>query len=263
MKTRAFWVSAALAAAALALLCVRGAAISSHDNTRGKGVRISWLGQACFVVQGLGSRRTVMFDPFTGLGYPEPSTRVDIALISHEHRDHNNEKAARGETFIIHGLTADGKNHLQVDQTVHGIRILGVSTRHDDAQGADRGLNTAFLVEMDGLRIVHLGDLGHALEPEQVAKLWPVDVLMIPVGGHFTIGPEAAQKVVEELEPRILIPMHYKTEFTNDLPIKPVDDFLKLVKNVKALKGSEYTIFPDGMPKEMQVVVFKPKAAKK
>ncbi|MFH1539239.1 MAG: MBL fold metallo-hydrolase, partial [bacterium] len=155
------------------------------------------------------------------------------------------------------GLKEDGKDWNEVDVDLDWVKVTGIPSYHDKEEGKQRGKNTIFLIEMEGMRIVHLGDLGHPLTDEQVAKLWPTDVLLAPVGGHFTIEPEEVPKIAGRIEPKILIPMHYKTEYTEKLPIKPLDDFLKGKKNVKELKGYEYTIFSSTLPKEMTIVVFK------
>jgi L-ascorbate metabolism protein UlaG (beta-lactamase superfamily) len=110
--------------------------------------------------------------------------------------------------------------------------VRGVPSFHDESRGKERGRNTIFVFEADGLRVAHLGDLGHALSAEEVKAVGPVDVLLAPVGGHFTIGPEDARRVVERLGAGVVIPMHYKTDVLG-FPIRPVEDFLKLMGRVE------------------------------
>ncbi len=171
---------------------------------------LTWLGHPTFVLA-TSTGLTALLDPMgAGVGYPlTPVNGVNVVTISHEHSDHNNVALATGSPVVLRGLV--GNDWAKVDQTVKGVRVRTVQSYHDDTQGSQRGKNAIFVFEMDGLTIVHLGDLGHLLNADQVKALGTVDVLMIPVGGFFTIDGRAASEVVKQLNPKVVIPMHYKT----------------------------------------------------
>ena len=168
--------------------------------------KLTWLGQACFVLETAAGTRVVM-DPIPkGLGYELPSNlRADLVTISHEHADHNNVALVAGKPRVIRGLTSDRKGWTRVDEKVKDVSVRAVAVYHDDKRGAVRGLNTVFIFEVGGLRIAHLGDLGNTLTDEQLAAIGLVDVLLIPVGGTFTIDGRQATRVVEQLRPRVMV----------------------------------------------------------
>ena len=162
---------------------------------------ITWLGHACFRLQG--KEVTLVTDPYEesiGLKLPRNLT-ADIVTVSHNHYDHNNVSAVKGNPFII----SDPGEY-----EVKKVFIYGISSYHDKSRGKERGLNTIYLIKMDNLSICHLGDLGHPLTEEQLNQLESVDILMIPVGGVCTINASESLKVISQIEPRIVIPMHYK-----------------------------------------------------
>lgn len=171
----------------------------------------------------------IMTDPFDeSVGYPIPSAEADIVTVSHNHFDHNYLKAVIGSYTLFNS----GGRH-----DAHGIRITGIPTFHDDQAGAKRGSNIVFIYEIDGLRICHCGDLGHILTSGQVELAGKVDILLVPVGGNFTINAQQAVEVMEQLNPKVSIPMHFKTNFMN-FPIDKADVFLKRSgKPWKAHKG--------------------------
>jgi L-ascorbate metabolism protein UlaG (beta-lactamase superfamily) len=182
---------------------------------------IRWYGHACFeIVTAKG--KVIVIDPHDGksLGLKPPSAKADIVLITHEHFDHN--------AFAI--VAKPGAKVLSMnlgEVSVDDVVILGVEAYHDKDRGRRRGKNVVYKVVVDGISIVHLGDLGHVPELGIGAKLKPVDMLMIPVGGVFTIDARDAWKVIEVLEPLTVIPMHFWIQGL-ELPLKPVDEFLKL-----------------------------------
>ena len=149
-------------------------------------------------------------------GFPVRPVKADIALVSHQHHDHNALQNVPGAQVIdkagVYCPAAD-------------VRVTAVKSFHDDAQGAKRGGNLLFLIEAEGLRVAHLGDLGHLPTAEQIAAVGPVDVLMIPVGGFFTIDAAQAQQTAELLHARVILPMHYRTALNADWPITPIGDF--------------------------------------
>jgi L-ascorbate metabolism protein UlaG (beta-lactamase superfamily) len=179
-------------------------------TTKEVTVMLTWLGHPTFILKtsiGL----TALLDPMgAGVGYTlTPVDGVDLVTISHEHSDHNNVGLATGSPLVLHGLA--GNDWAKIDQTVKGVRVRTVPSYHDDTQGSQRGKNAIFVFEMEGLKVAHLGDLGHKLDTDQVKAIGPVDIVMIPVGGFYTIDGKGATEVVNQLNPKVIIPMHYKT----------------------------------------------------
>lgn len=165
-------------------------------------MRIKWLGHSCFKITCNNGVR-ILTDPFDdNVGYKIPAVETDIVTISHNHYDHNFVDCVKGKFDVLNKV---GNFY------VKDIAITGVRTYHDDAQGTKRGDNIVYIFENDGIRLCHLGDLGHVLSPAQVEMIGKVDVLLIPVGGTFTINSEEAVQVVNQFKPSIVIPMHYKT----------------------------------------------------
>lgn len=168
-----------------------------------------------------------MIDPYDpSIGLKMPTIEADIVLSTHDHADHNNIKAC-GSAFAI---TGPGEYEIK------DISIQGISSFHDDVEGKERGKNTIYVIEAEGMKICHLGDLGQGeLTTEQVSKIGNVDILLVPVGGVYTIDAKTAAKVVNQIEPRIVIPMHYLLPNLK-FKLDKVDDFLKEmgVKNVEA-----------------------------
>jgi L-ascorbate metabolism protein UlaG (beta-lactamase superfamily) len=173
-------------------------------------MEITWWGHSTFVLR-TSSDLTVLLDPAgKSTGYAIPAVAdADLVTVSHEHSDHNYAALATGTPLVLRGLA--GNDWAKIDQTVKGVRVRTVATYHDDTQGSQRGKNAIFVFELPGLRLAHLGDLGLTLSQEQLAELGPVDVILIPVGGFYTIDAAQAAQVVAQLKPRIVIPMHYKT----------------------------------------------------
>ncbi len=218
---------------------------------------LRWLGHSSLLLT-TASGTTILMDPIPkGYGYEgEALTGVDAVTTTHEHPDHVNVSLAAGGPLVLHGLS--GGNVVSIDQSIKDVRVHSVATAHDDVEGTKRGKNAAFVFEADGMRIAHLGDLGHVLSPAQVSAIKPVDVLLIPVGGFYTIDPSQATQVVEQLAPRVVIPIHYKTErLRPDWPGGPVDDFLE-GKKVQRAGGSIYTFTEESLPQERTVVLLNP-----
>ncbi len=214
-------------------------------------VRITYLGHATFLVEGQGVR--VLIDPYDErVGYPVVPVEATVVLVSHEHADHNNVSMARGAPRVIRGL-ADGQWRT-VRETVDGVTISTIPTFHDNSRGSQRGRNSAFVMEVEGLRVVHLGDLGHPLDEETAGAVGRPDVLMIPVGGHYTIDASQAYDVVARVQPPVAIPMHYKTEVNATWPLAPVEDFLRLVR-IHRRVGHTATVEKATLPRETEVWV--------
>lgn len=181
---------------------------------------ITCLGHAKFLIE-LENGHRIITDPFDpSTGYAVGNAACDTVLMSHHHHDHDAVDTVQG---YAQALDQPGEYTL-----CPGVKVTGVASFHDDAQGTKRGKNTMFLLEAEGLRVAHLGDLGHLLTDEQAEALAPVDVLLIPVGGFFTIDAEAARQVCTQLGARVILPMHFRTEANASWPIAPVDDFLAL-----------------------------------
>ena len=198
---------------------------------------IFWLGQACFVIQT--GDVTILTDPYhPKMGYEVQTVKgIDIVTVSHEHSDHAYVAMAAGSPLILRGLSGGGKEFNRIDQTVKGVRFYSVDSYHDPEAGKQRGRNAIFVIEVQSvnppLRIVHMGDFGeNRLGEERIKAIGNVDVLLVPVGGYYTIGPAEADQLVADLKPKVVIPMHWKTARTPRLPIADVSPFLAGKKNV-------------------------------
>jgi L-ascorbate metabolism protein UlaG (beta-lactamase superfamily) len=206
-------------------------------------VGLRWYGQAMFVLTSPGGT-TVLLDPFNEIGYAiPPPLNTDAATITHEHPDHNNA-ALGGGAALMRGLTTEG--WADIDETFGDVRIRIVRTFHDASQGSERGRNAAFLFDMGGMRFAHMGDLGHVLDDEQRAQVGAVDVLMIPVGGTFTLDAAGATEVTTQLAPKLVFPMHYKTDRIN-LPLATADAFLD-GKNVQRVGSTTVRVSRESLP---------------
>ncbi len=213
-----------------------------------KMVKLVWHGHACFELQG--KNVTIVIDPFKGIGIPEPKAAADIVLCTHSHQDHNNVKAVMAKQ----GEALEG---FEGSKKIKGVTIRGIAAFHDDTKGSKRGKNSIYTFNLDGVQFCHLGDLGHELSAQAVADIGKVDVLFVPVGGYFTIGPETATRVCEQLKPKMIIPMHYKMPklaSTFD-PLKTVDDFAKGKNNIDRMKGAIANIEEANLPTEPRILV--------
>ncbi len=196
--------------------------------------------------------KTIAIDPFNDdIGYPKPALAPDAVVISHEHFDHNNVAMLQGSPKVIRGLADEGKTWAPLDARVDGVHITGVPVYHDNEEGKARGKNTIMIFEVEGLRVVHLGDLGHLLSDEQARAIGTPDVLMIPVGGYYTIGPAEADTVIARLKPRVIIPMHFKTKVNESWPIGTLDDYLK-GKSAKRV-GAKASFSKSGLPSHQEI----------
>lgn len=197
-----------------------------------------WFGQACFEIK---DSKTIVTDPHDGesVGLEAPKTEADIVTISHDHFDHSSgkEDVSKEDTKIV---DAPGKTNIQ------NIHIEGIESYHDKSEGDARGKNTIYKINIDGFSICHLGDLGHLLEDNTLNEIKPVDILLIPVGGKFTIDGKEAYKVVEEINPQVVIPMHYNVPGL-EVPISKPDAFLELAKKNYDIENSE-SLKLDGLP---------------
>ncbi len=212
-------------------------------------MKIKWLGHATFVITPESGLRIIIdpYEPVGVLNYDEINESADIVTVSHDHFDHNNVAAVGGNPEIIKATTE-----------TKGIRFTGIPSYHDETEGQQRGENTIFCFELDGLKICHLGDLGHELNDKQVADIGRVDLLFIPVGEFYTVDTKTARRVCDQLKPRVIIPMHYKNARCIDSPISDITEFLQGEKNVKRLNASEVELKSEELPTDTQIIVFEP-----
>lgn len=195
-------------------------------------MKIKWFGHSCFLITSESGVRILM-DPFNEkVGYEVPAVEADIVTTSHDHYDHNYVEAVRGD--FKHIRTPGSHSE-------HGIKIIGISTYHDKEKGAKRGTNIVFKYTVDGLNICHLGDLGHILTKEQIEDLGGVDILLLPIGGTYTIDHYEAVELMDLINPRLVIPMHYKTPDSN-IDIDPLDKFLNHMSEYSETDANEVEI---------------------
>jgi len=209
---------------------------------------LTYLGHSCFKIQDkIGPDGvTIITDPFDkSVGFKVPHHEANIVTVSHDHADHNNIDAIRGNPFIIKGAG---------EYEIKNVFIEGVDTWHDNKNGQERGHNIAYSINLEDIKIVHLGDLGHTLDTKQLEKLEGADILLIPVGGSYTIDAKKAVEVVSQIEPRLVIPMHYKTG-ASTLKIDGVDKFIKEL-GIKPFYEEKLKITKKDLPQEdMELVV--------
>jgi len=204
-------------------------------------MKIKWNGHACFTITA-SDGTTIVTDPYEpgafdgAVGYGPVDDRADVALVSHDHADHNYVQGLAGTPQVLTGRGS-----------AKGVEFAAVETAHDEKQGAERGKNTIFAFEIDGVRVGFMGDLGHVLSEQQLAALGRVDVLLLPTGGVFTVGPQEAKQLVEQINPRLVIPMHYKTPECG-FPLAEVEDFAGQLASVKKLGKSEVEISAEALP---------------
>ncbi len=213
-------------------------------------MRIEYLAHSSFLITTKAGTRIVT-DPFDPAAYPGKMAyrpfrgEADIVTISHEHSDHGKPEVVGGSPIVIKG---NGKF------AAKEVEFVGVATWHDKRQGSERGRNTVFVISVDGLRVAHMGDLGHVLTGDQAAEIGAVDVALVPVGGFYTIDAAEAARVADQVSAQIVIPMHYRTAKC-DFPIAGVDDFLAGKPNVTRAAGSVLEVTAGSVPEEPRIVV--------
>ena len=189
-------------------------------------MNITWKGQSCFQISASQVKNgsvSIVIDPFSKeIGLRVPKLQADILLVTHDHSDHNNIKAVSGDPFII-----DGPG----EYDIKGVFVQGISASHGGKEET-----SIYILETEGLRLCHLGDLHQKeLSPEQLEKIGDVDILMIPIGGTYTIDAKEAIKIMSQIEPKIIIPMHYKIGKLN-IKLDGLDKFLKAL-GIKSLQS--------------------------
>lgn len=186
---------------------------------------LTYHGHSSFKIKG--KRGTVVTDPYDdSVGWSLPRLSADIVTVSHKHSDHSASHKITGTARRSNPFIIDTPGEYEV----LGISVFGVSTFHDQEQGQARGDNIVFTILVDGVRVCHLGDLGHELSADQLDAIDQVDILLCPVGGHYTIGPELAVKTIRALEPGIVVPMHFQTPAHDQktfAEVAPIETFLK------------------------------------
>jgi len=211
-------------------------------------MKIKYLAHSAFLITSEKGTKIVTdpYEPEEELRYGKITETADIVTASHQHTDHNYVSAVRGNPKVV-----------KTSEEVKSIKIKSVSAYHDAIGGSRRGPNTIFCFDVDGVNVCHCGDLGHELSVDQIKAIGKVDVLLIPVGGFFTIDAVTATKVCAQLKPSVIIPMHYKTDRTG-LPIAGVDEFLKGKSNVIRSNDSEIEFKAGKLPGTTQIIVLKP-----
>src|SRR3989344_5456089 len=241
--------------------------------------KITWAGQSCFQISVTASKETcdIVIDPFDEkIGLKMPNFSADVVLVSHGHPDHNNVKGVKGNprTKGAEQSSHDGSPRTkEAEQSSHdgspfiidnlgeyeknGVFVQGIDSFHDDVEGKERGRNTIFIIEAEDMRFCHLGDFGQKeLTDEQLDKIGRVDILMVPVGGTFTIDGHEAAKVIGQIEPKIVVPMHYALPKLK-VELDEVEKFLKAMGKNNGQPVDKLTIKQSALPKEgaMEIVV--------
>ncbi|MFH1735636.1 MAG: MBL fold metallo-hydrolase [bacterium] len=242
--------------------------MQSQANTP---VKVEWFGHSCFLLT-LGNGTKILIDPYdtSRIPYELPEGPVDVIVSTHDHFDHNAVDAIHADV-ILHASGDDstfwGSNG---DQAIEGrsdlvymldgkqVRFQTVASFHDERSGELRGSNGIVRISTDGMTFVHLGDIGTALDADQINALLPVDVLLVPVGGYFTVNAEGAQEIVKAINPKAVLPMHYKTDVLSvDFPITGVDDFLKSYDHIVRHGSSTTTFHADNLPAVLTIELLK------
>ena len=215
-------------------------------------MKIKWYGHSAFKITTDGGVR-IIIDPYEPDGldgsivYGKINDEADIVLTSHDHGDHNYIKDIMGK--FVHIRKAG-----QYEEK--GVKIKAIPTFHDKLKGRERGDNLVFVVSAEDMVIAHLGDLGHTLDDNDMQRIGKVDILLLPVGGFFTVDAKEATKIMNDINPVITMPMHYKTDSTG-LPIEGLEGFIKDKKNVKEINVSEIVITKATLPKSNEIIVMR------
>jgi L-ascorbate metabolism protein UlaG (beta-lactamase superfamily) len=207
-------------------------------------MKISWFGHAMFLIQSDKGVRIVT-DPYGQIGYKIPEVSADIVTVSHQHHDHNNIGSVGKSPKVIESTAG---------YSIADVSIEGISSFHDEVRGRERGTNIIFKFLIDGIKLVHMGDYGQpVLTAEQTSNLKGTDVLMIPVGGTYTVGPSQAAGIVRHLKPKVVFPMHYKTKHWGN-KIASVEEFLAEMQGVPVKhKGDTVEISVSALPKATEI----------
>ncbi len=215
---------------------------------------LKWYGHAFFLLTSPQGVRVAM-DPFGNIGYPMPKVEADVVTLSHEHGDHNNPGAISGGPEILRGLKKGGRDWNSISFRRKDVRITTFRGYHDELKGSQRGLNAIFVVEAGGVRVAHLSDIGQ-IPPERTLKaMGKIDVLLVPVGGYYSIDGRQARELLSRLKPKVAIPSHYKTEVTATWPISDEKPFTEGHARVKYLGTTSIKIDPGALPNDTEIWV--------
>jgi L-ascorbate metabolism protein UlaG (beta-lactamase superfamily) len=215
-------------------------------------MKIKWYGHSAFKLTTDKGLR-IIIDPYQsgfgngGLTYGAIADEADLVLTSHDHGDHNYVRDIKGKFTRI---------EKEGSFDVAGVKVKAIPCFHDPSKGKDRGKNLIFLIEADGLKLAHVGDLGHALDPDILQEMGAVDLLLLPVGGFYTIDAKEATGVMNAVKPRLTIPMHYRTEKCA-FPITAVDEFTEGKKGVKVMNETELNVTKESLPKDAEIIVLR------
>jgi L-ascorbate metabolism protein UlaG (beta-lactamase superfamily) len=214
-------------------------------------MEITWLGHSCFRIKG--KQATIITDPFSAdSGYSLGKASANIVTVSHDHAGHSNFIDIAGEPYVI---------KRPGEYEVSGVLVIGIATYHDASKGSERGKNTVYVFETEEMTICHLGDLGHPLSDSRIEEIGKVDVLMIPVGGVSTINATTAAAIVRQMEPKIVLPMHFKTSlFQGELD--PVENFLREFGMQQAVPQPKLNVNKNNLPATTQVTLLEAQPAK-
>jgi L-ascorbate metabolism protein UlaG (beta-lactamase superfamily) len=207
-------------------------------------MKIRWNGHACFTIEAKEGR--LLTDPFAKeVPYDLPTTTADVVTVSHEHFDHNAAGRVGGNPIVVR----------QVGEfVVAGIPMRGIESFHDDRKGAERGANRIYAFTLEGICLAHLGDLGTPLDDAQREALSDVEILFVPVGGHYTIDATVAAEIARSLRGlRVVIPMHFRTDRVADWPIATVEEFESLMDNVRHVGASVVEVARSSIPEHREV----------
>ncbi len=241
----------------LALISAVGLGLSliiSSDAAHALTLR--WFGHAFFLVTSSDGVRVAM-DPFGDIGYPVPEVAAEVVTVSHEHGDHNVAERLTDPAAILRGLKPGGADWNSISYDLRDVRITALPAYHDSVEGRKLGLNTIFIMESGGLRLAHLSDVGHTLSEATLEAMGRIDILLVPVGGRFSIDGRQAREIMARLRPRITVPIHYKTMVTADWPIEDESTFLVGLENVKRPDALAVSITPETLPARPEVWIMR------
>jgi L-ascorbate metabolism protein UlaG (beta-lactamase superfamily) len=210
---------------------------------------VSWLGHACFRLRGRAA--AVVTDPYPpALGVRLPRLEANLVTVSHDHANHANAQIVQGDPFVISGPG---------EYEVAGVTVQGIGTFHDTSGGAERGRNTVYVIEVDDVRVCHLGDLGHRLADDELESIGTVDIVLAPVGGGAALDGALAAEVVRQLEPRYVVPMHFRQPGLKT-GLEPAERFLKEMGAESLEPQPRLSVQPSSGEGETRVVLLEPRA---
>ncbi len=215
-------------------------------------MKIEWIGHSCFLIQGENPPVRILIDPYIpgaydgAIGYRPIHTEVDIVLVTHSHLDHGGQESLPGNPLVV-----------RADSSAWGIDFETVDFPHDAEGGGKRGWVKSFVFELDGIQVAHLSDIGDYPEAEKLSRLEEVEILMIPVGGWYTIDGKTAGEICDRVQPNVVIPMHYKTSKVA-MALQPVEIFLEGQAKVRQVRQTTLSVSKKELPEPVTCVVLSP-----